>query len=441
MSTKCHKPDLNVISGALEGINNYLYNFTQSAQESSEHSWDIFNYTKQALLSNHNIDELNRYAMPRAALNLFERHAEQFDEFIYDDYRDLFDRLSNWAQHKNYDMKKLAYMALDSYYKQLAEMLKKKAKSESDKCKKIFRFFVEKFYKNLTNDLDLKETVIAIKGFGAFAGPCKEFMEPKDVKQMFNIIIEICERTFFLNQSEEKQIGSQNAEIFDEKVYQLPSFIESIAYVCDQIDGNLPEGSLLTMEKLVILAIDSYPKLIKRYNYQISLAVVRLFISIQLEKGSFYTEFISRIVYQSLVRIFSYRTSYFMQQDSLDRRKQTDEDEMQEEIKKNIYNITSLDYVMLWSNLLNLTEFKELNTIGITISARKKLVAIIYDEYIEATLKIMRKLDLNAVKTEGETETNSNHNELNVSSNPIAGLKPLKPRDFEILVNLVDFSR
>ena len=56
-------------------------------------------------------------------------------------------------------------------------------------------------------------------------------------------------------------------------------------------------------------------------------------------------------------------------------------------------------------------------------------------------LKIMKKLDLNAVKIEGETETNANQSALNVSSNPIAGLKPTKPRDFEILVNLVDFTR
>jgi hypothetical protein len=49
-------------------------------------------------------------------------------------------------------------------------MLKKKAKNETDKCKKVFKFFMQKFYKNLTEETDLKETVIAIKGYGAFAG-------------------------------------------------------------------------------------------------------------------------------------------------------------------------------------------------------------------------------------------------------------------------------
>lgn len=63
METKCHKPDLNVIAGTLEGLNNYLFNFTQSAEEKSKESVKIFHYTKQALLSN--ADDLNRYAMPR----------------------------------------------------------------------------------------------------------------------------------------------------------------------------------------------------------------------------------------------------------------------------------------------------------------------------------------------------------------------------------------
>ena len=49
-------------------------------------------------------------------------------------------------------------------------MLKKKSKEETQKCKSIFAFFIKRFYKNLTEDTDLKETVIAIKGYGAFAG-------------------------------------------------------------------------------------------------------------------------------------------------------------------------------------------------------------------------------------------------------------------------------
>ena len=104
---------------------------------------------------------------------LFAKHASQFDEFIYSDYKVLFGRIVQWAQHKNYDMKKLAYFTLDSYYKTMADVLKKKAHVEPEKCKRIFKFFIQKFYHDLKDDHDLKETVIAIKGYGAFAGVIK----------------------------------------------------------------------------------------------------------------------------------------------------------------------------------------------------------------------------------------------------------------------------
>jgi hypothetical protein len=63
MKTKCHKVDFGVIAGVLDGINNYLFNFTQSAEEGGKYSRDIFMYTKQALLSN--TDDITRYAMPK----------------------------------------------------------------------------------------------------------------------------------------------------------------------------------------------------------------------------------------------------------------------------------------------------------------------------------------------------------------------------------------
>lgn len=117
-----NKPDLNVIAGALEGLNFYLYNFTHSAEEGGEYTKSIFDYAKQALLAS--ADDLSRYAMPKAALELLAKHAEQFDEYIYADYKELFERITQWAQHKNYEMKKLGYLTLDSYYKQVKKQKK-----------------------------------------------------------------------------------------------------------------------------------------------------------------------------------------------------------------------------------------------------------------------------------------------------------------------------
>jgi hypothetical protein len=54
----------------------------------------------------------------------------------------------------------------------LAEILKQKTKMNEDekKCKTIFAYFMKKFKDDLdSKDKNLKETAIAIKGYGAFA--------------------------------------------------------------------------------------------------------------------------------------------------------------------------------------------------------------------------------------------------------------------------------
>ena len=48
-------------------------------------------------------------------------------------------------------------------------------------------------------------------------------------------------------------------------------------------------------------------------------------------------------------------------------------------------------------------------------------------------MRIMKKLDLSAVRVTAGND--------DLSSDPIAGLRPNRPRDLEILVNLVDFTK
>lgn len=251
-------------------------------------------------------------------------------------------------------------------------------------------------------------------------------MESKDIKLMLNIIIDICERNFLSANL------AQDSEIYDEKIFQLSSFIESLSCVCSQID-SCSEESLNTMEKLVILAIDCYPKLVKRYNNQISLAIASLFLAIQ--RTSFSHEFISRIIYHSLIRIFSYKTLYSVQEES-------GINENSEPLNSVIVT-TSLDYVKLWSNLLSLDESSVTKLEN--LDGKKKIIEIIYNEYVESIIKIMNKLDLAASKNEGnkaeEEAMDKTLCDPTVSSDPVIGLKAQKPKDFEIFINLVDFTK
>lgn len=278
---------------------------------------------------------------------------------------------------------------------------------------------------------------------------------------MLIIIIERCEQIFFLNPQQQDQQQSsidtmlissvqQTNEIFDEKIYQLPAFIESLSYICNEIDDYLPEDSMEVLEKLIILAIDNYPKLIKRYNRVLSISLIRLFISIELNKAMYYKEFTSKIIYQSLIRIFSYKTIYHIQ---LEQQQQQQQGTIYSGNRSDLNTVTSKDYLELWLNIFNMQQYEELNTIGIGMHEKKQLIKIIYNAYIETILKIIKKLDLNAIKTANDylssqqqqqqspTKQGSEDTNEFLSSNPINNLKALRPRDFDILINLVDFTR
>jgi DNA-dependent protein kinase catalytic subunit len=261
-------------------------------------------------------------------------------------------------------------------------------------------------------------------------------MDKNDIKKMLNIIIERCEQIFFLSQQQQQQQTheQQQTEIFDEKIYQLPSFLESLSYVCNEIDGELPEGCVQTLEKLVILTVEMYPKLKKRCGKLLCIAILSLIVSVRIKKSLYYPDFLTTTIYQCLMRIFSCKTNYYYVQDERD----DSEADQLSGFKNKQSSTMSMDYMDLFKNLLDLSQYDELGLINMTIYDKKHLIALIHDEYVESVLKILKKLDLNATRVENQTTDETTGF---ASSNPIHGLKPQRPRDFEILINLVDFTR
>ncbi len=65
MDNKNHKADLNIISGAIEGLTHYLCNFSLTVQEGTNHTKSIFEYVKKALSKK---EELKYYSVPKGSL-------------------------------------------------------------------------------------------------------------------------------------------------------------------------------------------------------------------------------------------------------------------------------------------------------------------------------------------------------------------------------------
>ncbi|XP_010211401.1 PREDICTED: DNA-dependent protein kinase catalytic subunit-like, partial [Tinamus guttatus] len=218
MTSATRKAKLTIVAGCLRGLTALMYNFTKSDNEDAQTSKEIFDFAMKAIMPQ--VDQ-KRYAVQLAGLQLFSRHAAQFGTFLLDNYVSLFKTICKWCGHTNQELKKAGHSALDSFLKQISLMVAKDAQLHESKL----QFFMEQFYEIIRRmESSNKELSIAIRGYGLFAAPCKA-IRSKDVDYMYVELLQRC-----------KQMYLTEAETVDDHIYQLPSFLQSIASVVVHVD-------------------------------------------------------------------------------------------------------------------------------------------------------------------------------------------------------------
>ncbi|MBZ3885751.1 DNA-dependent protein kinase catalytic subunit [Sciurus carolinensis] len=256
MTSAVREPKLPVLAGCLKGLSSLLCNFTKSMEE--------------------------------AGLRLFTLHASQFSTCLLENYISLFEVLSKWCSHMNVELKKAAYSALESFLKQVSFMVAK----DAEKHKSKLQYFMEQFYGIIRNtDSNNKELSIAIRGYGLFAGPCK-VINAKDVDFMYVELIQRC-----------KQMFLTQTDTVDDHVYQMPSFLQSIASVLLYLDA-VPEVYTPVLEHLIVVQIDCFPQYSPKMQSVCCKAIVKVFLALA-EKGPVLWNCISTVVHQGLIRICS----------------------------------------------------------------------------------------------------------------------------------------
>ncbi|GFR68847.1 DNA-dependent protein kinase catalytic subunit-like [Elysia marginata] len=135
MTAKTKKAELPVIAGCLEGLTAFMVNFTQSIQEGSKYSYEIFKYARMAIDPN---ISYTRYDVPRAGLKLFARHAGQFKPFLMDEYRPMYEKLVAWSRHHNRDVLHLGVAALEAFVREISDVLVERAR-EGQKEGAVFK--------------------------------------------------------------------------------------------------------------------------------------------------------------------------------------------------------------------------------------------------------------------------------------------------------------
>ncbi|KAL6490371.1 hypothetical protein MHYP_G00007160 [Metynnis hypsauchen] len=426
MTSTTKEPKLPVVAGCLKGITALMVNYTKSMEEDPVTSKEIFDYALKAICPQ---TEMKRYAVTFAGLKLFAKHAAQFSSCLMDHYRTVFDIMSKLCGHINGEMKKTSYMALESFLKQVAILVAENVEQHQSKLK----FFMQKFCSIIrTMDSSNKELSIAIRGYGFFAAPCKVVC-PQDVDLMYTELIQRCKQ-MYLTESDQD----------DENVYQLPSFLDSIASVLIHLD-RVPEVYTSVLERLLVVQIDTFPQYSQRMQYATCRSIIKVLIAMAA-KGPILWSFTSSVVHQGLIRVCS-KPVVQVQEESAARGQAKSEEDAAEPtlVRSGKWKVPSCkDYLDLFKGLLDCENLKDTGFLDGSAVMKsyslKALNRLLYDALVQSILKIVEKLDLSVQKVNAEDEGQSDVGSgLIASSDPTTNLMPNKPKDFTAFINLVDF--
>lgn len=99
---------------------------------------------------------------------------------MYDDYPDILRCLRAWNAHDNYDVKKIAQRAYDTFLLGVANALKEsnvKTAEERRKAVYTFQYFIKEFRDKIDSpELEIRDLAMGIRGYGIFANVNAKFL-------------------------------------------------------------------------------------------------------------------------------------------------------------------------------------------------------------------------------------------------------------------------
>ena len=123
-------------------------------------------------------------------------HAYQFKEYLTVDSEKMILRLIDLCDHKNANVRKKGFPALESFVGQVANELAQKVRDvESDTRK--FKFLLSKFKDVLDTGINNKNRLsIAIRSFGQFAAPMNIFLGQNELKSFLISLFKLSDNLF-----------------------------------------------------------------------------------------------------------------------------------------------------------------------------------------------------------------------------------------------------
>ncbi|KAF9934906.1 hypothetical protein FBU30_010173 [Linnemannia zychae] len=430
------KQELSLIAGAIIGLDNCLFSFSESASSKVP---AILQFIKILV----NVPEdLSRFAAPVAALDLFAHHIHLFRPMLIEIYEWMYQRIAGYCEHSHDKMSKCGYNSLDVFLQEIANVLTTSPTTEKEyNC---FMFFTTNFNQIISMEVvstvaQYKAMSVAIRGYGYFAAPCKHIAPD----QLHKLLAHLLKKSAFL-------VSSNTNEGIDGSTSHLAAFITAYTFVA-QVYDEIPELLMTALNQMSNVAIVNFAKLSYYNRIDCTIAIEGLLIML-FNKG----EGILRGFFDK----FSYRLLVFTSSDisqALTNLVQKDRLSVSTENMPHSYII----YLFLWRNLFRPNSLSmELGKKFTEISGsdQEQFLKTIYGSTMESFKRLVSLLNLSVSDTEKLPENEANSQDdltlesrllesdssveptyTMLTSSDVAKLQANCAKDFAIFQNLTEF--
>nr|CAG8448912.1 4810_t:CDS:10 [Entrophospora candida] len=392
---------------AFRGLHLFLFGFPHLLNQEKQKLY-VFQTVLRSISS---IEDEKRYDIARTGFNFIIDHFEMFKKYYIQYYNELWTSLWQCREHKNADIRNNSTTAIGIFLKQLANILESDPIDDyiTSQCVEFFFLtFVDIWNSCKSTIIDkhdiqkTKDISIAINGLGYFASLAKKVIGEIAVQKIYQEL---------LNPKIWAISGLGDNEI-PQTLSQIPLFIEAFCYI-----GREYEAIFNTLIETIVNEVETILIFFPCMANNLRRRSIRLILTC------------SDSIQQSTIKNFA-STS---------------------EIINVVEDHTYKEMINFWERIFKESIF--LNVVdkkSLTIDEEenkiiiKEFFSVLYDEFMQAFLKMTKKLNFTVIdQSESDVDTTNSNVDVNLIAiagyNDLSSLKPVFSKDFIIFQNLVDF--
>lgn len=304
----------------------------------------------------------------------------------------------------SWEDKKTAIHLLHAFHSEIAKLL---ARFINESSRNVLNFFIDYFKATLqSSDSKSYEIRIAIRGFGLMAGPCKLLLAPEKIDELLSLVMHRVENAATAMSAKNK-----------DELEHFPDYIQALSQIMEHVN-ELSGIQLTTLQNIMIELIRQFHLLSTAHHLLTVNSLVHTFFNLINLGDTVLDDVLEKVINQGVIWTCSHKLPFDVEKD------------WENEIDwKN--QITYRSYMPLWLGLL---ADVEISSFYHTI-----IVQRIYDHLMKTLFTILNKLDLSTRKRVYQDENGSDQEYF--FCDPNYDLEPVRPKDFHIFFNLVDFYR